>query len=350
MRRPVFLIALFTGACVGSLDTASHVHDLRVLAASLEPPEIMAPMSPDASGPFPCDPSSLALYGAPLQYTALIADPQGAGRSIEYELSACADLGDLTCSNPGEVVPLARGSTRTNGAPSTELSLTIAPGLTLLTDAGSQVDLPGPYGGLLSDAGLPGVPLLAKVLSHDPNFGLGGFRMPLVLRVMASGDAGTEVVYAQKVMVYSCQFFPDMKPNHTPHLPGIRVESLPQEDGGAFEWPEDGILSWSGTDSLQLATDDISALEESYVVPSYDLTPVHFTEAWQVDWFGTVGQFGPEETGAYNSFNGQPDPNRTAWMPGSGADAPDGGVTFWFVVRNGRGGESWTERHLHYIP
>jgi hypothetical protein len=60
-----------------------------------------------------------------------------------------------------------------------------------------------------------------------------------------------------------------------------------------------------------------------------------------------LGSFSPDETGGIN-VDGQQDPQSTEWSTGTAQ--PEQDVYFWFVVRNGRGGESWQKRFLHYIP
>jgi hypothetical protein len=87
--------------------------------------------------------------------------------------------------------------------------------------------------------------------------------------------------------------------------------------------------------------------QESYVVPAFDLSEVHLTESWLIDWYSSEGTFGPDETGG-TGLNGEQDPHTTAWTTGNGD--PESDVWFWFVARDGRGGESWQKRFLHYIP
>jgi len=313
--RAMAACALMLGACVGPADVPSNVHDLRVLGESFEPPELMAPT---------CDTSSLAnfaVFTSPLQFKALIADPAGQGRPIAWELWACANPNDRTCTTPTENQLLASGQTAVTNGLDEELTMTVQPGAVILSN--------GP-----ADGGPE--PLLLQVIQDDPYHGLGGILMPVVLHLRA----GAEEIYAQKLMVFSCQFFPQMKPNQTPVLRGFQLAGV--------EWPNDGgTVRAQGAGSIQVQADDISDLEESYVVPGFDLKPVSLVESWKIDYYTTLGTFSPDETGGTN-LDGSADPNTTAWSLPSGATEQD--VNFWFVVRDGRGGESWTQRKLHYVP
>jgi hypothetical protein len=305
---------VLVAGCVGPTDDPSDVHDLRVLGVDLEPPEIMAPTCSTS------DPTVLlGAASAPITYNALIADPDGGGRTIDYELYACADPADLTCSNAWETIRLEVGTTAAANGVETVLTLGLSPG-------------PGSLFLPSTDGGNP-TPLLAQVIADDPYHGLGGVNLPLVLHLRA----GTEEIWAQKLMVYSCPYFPDMKPQTTPQIPGLQANGV--------EWP-DGVTGVTDA-GLQITIDDVSKLEATYGVPSFNLQEVYLTESWVIDYYTTLGTFSPTETGG-TDLGGQTSSHVSDWKLPSQASERD--VTFWFVVRNGRGGESWTQRDLHYSP
>jgi hypothetical protein len=327
--RPIVAIVLVAAAgCVPPQENPTTVRDMRVLGVSLEPPEVMLKgcdaslllgLARPADGGVPSlDPKLLAglLQAAalPLDFRALIADPAGDGRALEYALRACASTGDRTCSNEGDFVELARGEAGTG-----ELQLWVLPAIQVLDD-GSQT------------------PLVLEVLNQDFYKGLGGIRVPLVLEL--SSPDGTERLYAQKLMVYSCQLFPEREANLTPHLPGILWEGE--------EWPEDVAKEYAGTASVELAIMDVAPLQEAYVVPGLTLERVELVESWKVNWMTTSGTMSAYVTGG-TDFAGETGRHRSSWSPDpSVTDAQD--VTLYFVVRDGRGGESWTTRRVHWSP
>lgn len=328
MRALFFLIAAvsFVG-CVQPEDNPTNVHDLRVLGVNLEPSEVLMPgcdarlIAAAAAGAadggtvmLPPQLQQLLLqYAATeVQYTALIADPAGQGRSLRYRLSACANRADRDCNDEGDFVDLDTGET-TGG----ELVKRMRPGATLLND---------------------GSPLLVEVVNFDTFKGLGGIRLPISLELSAP-DTG-EKVYVQKLMVYTCQFFPTMRQNVTPVLPGIKWNGE--------SWPEGEVKQWSGKDEVPLEPEDFSALQEDYVVPSLMLQPVQLTESWKVTWTTTSGTMSSYTTGGVDVV-GEASRHNSRWMPDQKATEPTD-VNFWFIVRDGRGGMTWLQRQARWTP
>jgi hypothetical protein len=294
-------------ACSLPYEDPSLVVDLRVLGIQMEPPELMAPACPTEVGTIPQE--LFLAFARPVTMTALLVDPQGAGRDIAWELFACSTVGDRTCERDTETVHVASGRT-----PAGVLSFTFRPGTLLLED---------------------GTPLLLKVLERDDFRGLGGLRLPLVLHVGAEG----EEVFAQKLMIFSCPYFPDMRPNVTPALPGLVM----QEAG----WPEDPPLQLSGRGPFRVHPEDFDALEEAYVVPSFDLSRVNLEESWKLSWYTDYGTFSSNQTGG-TDLAGREGRHNVEWRLPEGARERD--VTYWVVVRDGRGGLSWTIRKAHWAP
>jgi hypothetical protein len=296
------LLALGATACVDVEDQPSKVYDFRVLGVSTEKPELMAPS---------CErtPEALDALAAEVTYRALLVDPAGGGRPIRYTLWACADTDDARCSDEANRVMLGEG-TSTAG----ELSLAIRPGAATVGED---------------------TLLLERVQQADPYRGLGGIRMPLVLHAVA----GDEEVYAQKLMVFWCPVVEGMTANVQPVIPGLRVDDAP--------WTEDALPELSGPGPFVVTSEDVSALEETYVVPGLRLAGVTLKEAWEISWHATLGRFGPQETGGAD-FGGQQGKHRTEWEPPEDATAQE--VTFWAVVRDGRGGSSWVVRRARWSP
>jgi hypothetical protein len=311
MRAWIFPALAALAGCIGPEDTPSTVHDLRVLGIKTDPPELMAP-----SCSF--DPSDLDAYlalAAPIQVVSLVADPAGGGRQISYELWGCADPSDGACEDEENRVLLSQGTTQDG-----ELALTVAPVLALLPDD---------------------TPFILRVVEEDPYTGLGGIRMPLVLHL----QAGAEEIWAQKLMVYSCKYFPDQEQNVLPVLPGLMLGGAALDPGV----PPDLL----GPGPFTFAPMDFAALEEPYVVlgfpepPSTTPAAIHLTESWMISWYADYGRFSPGTTGGANVIGVQ-GPNESEWRPPVPGEARD--VRFWFVVRDGRGGLSWLTRQARYRP
>ena len=332
MRRALLALglAVAAGACLSPQDQPTNVHDLRVLGMKFEPPEVLmagcnaqlllASAAGAADGGTIMLPPQfqllLGLYASTkLEFTALIADPAGNGRALDYRLMGCANRGDRECDNEGDFVELAKGTT-VGG----ELKLKdVQPGIQFLDD------------GLAT-------PLLLEVINQDTFKGLGGIRVPVSLELSAS-DTG-EKIYAQKLMVYTCQFFPSMKQNVTPVLQGVLFDGDP--------WPEGEVKKVRGMQEFPLRPVDFTELEERYVVPSLQLKPVNLVESWKVTWLTTSGTMSPYNTGG-TDLQGQTGRHNAKWRPDQSAtEGKD--VDFFFVVRDGRGGSSWLKRSLRWEP
>jgi hypothetical protein len=323
------LLSLFAVACVGPEDVPSNVHDLRVLAAKFDPPEVFIPgcngkllqqllYQSQQDGGIDLNNPALRQFAAaaakPVTLTTLIVDPKGAGRSLRYHLRTCASQSDHACSTVGESLELTQGTTTAG-----ELKLSVSLGAQVLAD---------------------GTPLLFKVIEKDDYRGFGGIRVPVVLQV-AADDTG-EDLFAAKLMVFQCPLVEGMTPNVQPQLPGMTMA-----DAG---WPDadGGVLSVQGTHAVAMEPMDFSSLEESYVVPSFQLQPVQLQEAWKVSWYTTMGTMSPNTTGG-TDFAGVEGAHRNKWTPDDTVTAATD-VQFWFVVRDGRGGENWLTRSLHWSP
>jgi hypothetical protein len=259
----------------------------------------------------------------PVNFTALIADPAGNGRSLDYRLLTCANRGDRDCNNEGDFLELAAGTT-TGG----ELKLNnVSPVFSLGADAGIRTLPDG------SDT-----PLFFEVISQDTFKGLGGIRVPVVLELSAS-DTG-EKIYAQKLMVYTCKLFPQMTQNVTPVLPGLTFDGDP--------WPEGEVKKVKGRQSFPFEAVDFTSLEEKYTVPSLELKPVELVESWKITWMTNMGFMSSYTTGG-TELDGTTGRHRSRWTADNNV-TEEQDVEFYFVVRDGRGGNSWTKRTLRWQP
>ncbi len=305
------LLLLAGAACVAPDDNPTSVHDLRVLGVALDPPELLAPTCA-------LTPQALAAFAVPVKYTALLQDPQGEGRKLRYELFACAFPGNRDCSEPNDrvrLVPPGASDPLAEADPG-ELTLSINPGTAFLAERQQF--------------------LLQQVFEQDLYKGLGGLRMPLVLHV----QAGEEEIYASKLMVFSCQLFPDMKANVQPVLPGLTLDGAP--------WGDEP-RSLSGEGPFELLPVDFADRQEPYVVPSLSLEPVHLVESWKIAWYTDYGRMSAAETGGAD-IGGEEGRHRVEWVPPKVESRVERDFQIWAVVRDGRGGLTWLNRRGHYTP
>jgi hypothetical protein len=324
MRRlALFAVLVTLAACAGNQDNPTNAHDLRVLGMSFEPPMLFAQVCPVSESAW-LDPR-LAVLTGPVALTTLIVDPAGEGRAISWDLTACASPGDRTCGT-GPSYRLNSGTTGPG-----ELRITTQ----RLAGQNPEELKPGNLGVPEFLAGT-GTPLLQEVITKDPSTFLGGFNMPLVLHL----KAGDEEIYAEKLMVFHCKLMPGMAVNHTPIVPGLQLQGE--------SWPEASIPELQGGGPFAVIPEDFTDRLEKYVLPSYTFKPVQLSELWQISWRADLGSFSPGNTGGTGFDGMEVGKHKTEWSPGEGATERD--VTFYAVVRDGRGGESWLVRKAHWKP
>lgn len=333
MMRLLVAAAVVCGVgCLAPQEDPTFVKDMRVLGMSFEPPELLAgscdalrSIGPGSSGGSAASFAALAPLARSTTLQVLIADPEGAGRALKYQLKACSSPGDRMCTDENDFIVLDAGFTN-SGVSTYPVSLVVDPG----ADGGFLT----PDGGVRLMTLPDGALLIGEVLNNDTYRGLGGIRVPVVLEV--DSEAG-ERIFAQKLMVFGCKFFPDQEANVTPRLPGVTFE------GETWIIPREV----SGRGPFTLEPLDFNHLEENYVVPSFSLEPVRLKESWKIAWYTDFGTMSPFETGG-TSVGGLTGQLRSRWSPGQGTEART--VNFTMMVRDGRGGESWIQRQVSWRP
>ncbi len=304
-------------ACAGPQDDPTNVHDLRVLAARSEPPEYMLEACP-AIDPSTADQNAIIaaltklaedyLAAAPAyKVSALVADPQGGGRTLQYDWIACVDTpdsADVICTDqsPSDVLGSSQG-------PAGVVTTTFTPSTDLLTAAFET------YQGLV----------------------LFGVRFMVTLRVKTLD--GTEVLTGGKRVQLSCQLVPGQTAATNPAFTDISLDGQ--------TWDPAGKPVVGGTTGHTVTPADPTSLEQTYVMPTYTGGSQQLTESWMYTFIATAGHFDNFETGG-TDFQGQPVPIENTW--GALSTDPEQDVTFYFLVRNGRGGEAWTTRQAHLVP
>jgi hypothetical protein len=324
----LLVLCALTGC--GSLDTADQVHDLRMLAMRAEPPEQIFDVPPQLlaslldGGNFGSDSpgttggtsgssgiSPLPSF-QPVTVTGLIADPDGGGRSVHYQFATCARVSDddarchtddptFQVLNEGDVVPQQA---------SAEVSTSFNPDLNLLLSA----------------------------IEIDPYHGFGYLPVPVQLTI----SAGNEQVVGFKRVLYTGALDPSNPPvaNLNPIIPTVDVDN--------HLWAESEVVLLNQRAGYEVEPYLPANLEVQYTKPTFDGTTLTFTESWRYNYFATAGTFSDSETGGTDVFTETQDNINSVWTPRATDGQQD--VTFWIVVRDGRGGENWTVRHGHFQP
>ena len=277
---------LFCGACIGELDTASQDHDLRVLALKADPPECY-----------------LGRDEARFRLTALVADVE-AGALVErprhYRVSTCPDPEGGRCEGRAGELVLGEG-----------------------TFSGETFALDFAFGA--SHAAL-----LEAALRADAYHGFGG--LPVTLAVKVWTDAATEYAAKSIVLQLPTLSLEGEPANENPPAPVVLVNGAPIA--------ADGSLAVAAR-SLELDVDPAARAEKpDYRVPTFTGGALTLHESWTYAWFSTRGAYAPESTGGLNPVS-QADLAVATTLQLDDDDEP-GPFVSWVVLRDGRGGVSWT--------
>ena len=320
MRSPsrVVWLAFCLVACLGAasvgcgtLDTQDQVHDLRLLSMRAEPPEQVFYIDPalldGGAGQLPPD-----LHVQDVKLLGLIADPAGAGRAVHFQFATCA---------------------RISAGANDSQCLVTDPTFEVLSE-GDAV----PTGGW-AELGFkltPTLVQLAQTQSADPYQGFGF----LPLYVQLTIKAGTETAVGFKRVLFTAAFDAAQVPraNLNPVIPFVSVDG--------HVWGEDETLAL-GLGPYDVAPDPAKGLQEAYTKPTFEGGTLGFTESWRYNFFATSGQYDRAVTGGVDSFLGAAGPVDASWSANAKVEQD---ATFFIVVRDGRGGESWAVRKAHLTP
>jgi len=329
--------AALGGGC-SSFQDESTLIDLRILAIKADPAEIYV------------DPSKLATQTAPFEstFTALVVDPKGNGRAISYDVLACPRDIDTVTAATGHNGVICAHNVPGQTPSSYEVISPDTPSLT--TD-------PGPEHDISFDFSVP--PSLLEVAFGVDPYAAMGFQLPVVVQMELA--AGSESIVTTKRMIFSQQLpdRPAQAPNQNPTIMTMTI--YPARDANAD--PISPVPLDPGTPvpirlGSQMWFEPGGAIAEAYSTRSLtrDNPPQVVTtdvpaETLRYAFFSTAGTFTPVETStATPPIFTSPDRIHIESQYTAPTTMPDNpNLTVWFVVRDERGGASWTTRQIQLV-
>ena len=319
------LLSLASAGC-GDFELRSIVLDLRVLAMTMEPPEVVIPFDPDN---LPDDPSEIEVSN--VQVCALVADP-AESRSLEFAMTACGPTDTLRCDDVERpVAPVALGTVDDP------------------EEASQPVEM---CGTLLTDFNLFSV--LEDALNNDSLSGFGGVELIVDFSVRPPGGTLADAEFAAKHIVYAPQIPAERVANNNPSLDQVRIT---REDGEEIAAPLGrcgDVTPVTATIGEELTFEPIESADtrEDYVVPAFDGTSRMFTENHTYSWYATTGDWQRQVTGGPRDLAGNDEPLDSRWTaPEESENVGDGlDVRFWIVQRDERGGLTWYETCVRVTP
>ncbi len=302
MARALLAVLLTASACGFSFDPASQVKDLRVLAVSVDPPELSAMNA-----------------RAPVSLRALVVDTD-LSESVTWSLAFCV------------VAPTASGLA--SGARCPDGSTVVAQGN-------------GPLGSIAGT-----LPLPAQVL------GLLATPRAIVPQLQLELTVGEAPLYAEKVVTLTAQPVAGQALNLNPTLSGLTFDGQPWLAGTPLV-VKAGTCAPDKLETVTNADRSKSTFCTHDLVPGFDEAQQQFfsarsaitgevtvqQEKLRFAWFADQGVFHSDTTAQAGAGNTPRASGNVAnvWREVAGLS---GTVTFWVVVRDGRGGESWEVRTL----
>lgn len=297
------LAALLAAACTEGLDRRSSVHDLRILAISVDPPDYVVPAD--------YDPRTSPLPRLPIfNIKVLFGDDPATPRPLSWRVTICAEPDSLRCEGAdggldGAFV-LGEGTSDAVGG---------------LAEAQLKLGTTDQYVAGLS-------PIILKAIEVDRYKGFGGMPLVISVKVMAGAE---EAIGGKRIPLWLPipKPYPEIQPNQLPPEPIVLFDGVAALPGDVPEvfGPELG---------MDLFPEDPAAYER-YVVPTFDGTTKQLKEAWAHSWYTTKGWFSPDTTGGWNPILEEPGP--TAARLQVPASAEPGPFKIVVVTRDGRGGE-----------
>lgn len=323
VSRPVtLLVALTLAAGCGEFEAPSIVLDLRVLGASVTPPEVVADVDFE-------NPEQTELED--VEVCALVADPNDS-RQLSWSLVACAPTDDDRCNEPDRpFVNIGSGT---------------------IADPEESPDPVSICDTLVASAQLLAV--IQDALENDNFSGLGGVPVQIELAVWpAGGDFAATAQFASKTMLYSPRIPEQRVANQNPHLAELTATT---EDDSVLTMPigrcnEVTPVVVAPGATLRLEPVEPDGVREEYVVPTFDGSFRTFTENLRYAWYATDGNWSPEDTGGPKDPFGNEATRWTDWTAPDDQQVGDGlDVRIWLVQRDERGGLAWYESCVRVQP
>jgi hypothetical protein len=313
---------LFAAGC-GEFETQSIVLDLRVLAMTVDPPEVVTPFDPD-------NPDDIVLQD--VEVCALVADP-GDSRRLEYNMVACAERNSSRCDDvTAPFVDIGFGTIEDP------------------EEAGAPVQL---CQTLPANANLLAV--IENAIEESALSGFGGVPVAIEFWVRPEDTGLEEAQFATKQMLYSPEFPVGRVANTNPSLIEITLE---REDESTEVLPLGRCVDIADPPTVVLEEVvnfmpvEPDGVREDYLLPTFDGGSREFTENLTYAYYSTEGDWEREVTGGPRDFAGNEPPLDSEWTSlDEDADIGDGlDVQFWIVQRDERGGLAWFETCIRVVP
>lgn len=317
-RSAALIMGAWLFAACGEFETRSIVLDMRVLAMTVTPPEIVIPF--DFENP-PDGPDDVDIPD--IEVCALVADP-AESRALEFAFTACAETDTDRCDDVTRpVAPIAMGMVDDPEEAAAPVAMcgTITPTLELFA-------------------------VVQDVFENDSLSGFGGLQIHVELVAYPAGGARDDGVYAVKRFLLSPELPAGRVANSNPVLDAVMVEPARGEPFAAplGRCADIEPITVGAGEVINFVPEEAEGAREDYVVPTFEGGVRMFTENLTYAWYATEGSWQREVTGGPKDIAGNEPPLDSKWTAPAdlrGAQSED--VSIWVVQRDERGGLAWYE-------
>ena len=293
VQQAILAAALAAAACTPEFANPTTISDLRLLVITAEPPEVLVDL-PALAAQAAADPAAVEQMLPQFGVTAVVMDPAGAGRAIDYQARVCGN--DPLEGSRDPSGRMGRVATTVAQAPCPLGSPLVAGGSVIPAADGSAL-LPASF--------RPTVALLTEAVRADPL----SIELGLPLKLSFVVRAGDEEVVAVKRVLLSPRLSPTQKPNANPRLQSLlwRLE----RDQPTAELDETTPLPVARGARIRLLPSYEPGEAEPYEARAFSTSQRRFitesvpAETLRFAFFATRGTFSPGNT------NTEPSPLRT---------------------------------------
>lgn len=344
MKRALTLAALLVlaaGCTPGPSDERGLVHDLRVLALRLDPPEVEVSMTGD--GP-----------AADVALTALVAAP-GAD-AVTLTVRGCESPGPDACEgravdDPDRaalLAPLTETTTEDAPVPTAPPSVHGSFARTLPQDL--LLDLLGNAGALALAGARPAFEVRAEASDGaETAFKRLQVSYPDAAYRLALAQAGIEICDGRG-LPEGCLEYRTRVPNTNPALTSLSVHREADDPNVFAPYPEDGPLEIRAGEQVTLLPQCTADSKEPYQTLTLDVESRQILvedreELLVYAWFATAGYFDYDRTEQERTLGVRNVYTAPETVPAGGED-----VFAWIVVRDTRGGVDFRALTFHVVP
>jgi hypothetical protein len=325
-----FLLAAVAASCTPQFDNSTTLEDLRLIAVTAEPPEILIDLEELMDNP-------ALLAGLPsIEITPLVIDPRGEGRMVEYRVEACGnrpgESGRGPDSGPGRV------NDTISQAPCPDGATPVAQGAVVPGEDGSAP---------ITITFTPTPELLVAAARADPL----GLELGLPIVLSFTFQAGEEEVVAIKRVLFSPRLSPEQVPNRNPRIAQLWFRSSKEDPPS----PMDPAAPPTVAPGAMLHVQPTPAEAESYLTRVFSRDERRFVteeipaETLRYAFYATGGVFSPGGISTRLSpLLTDPVIELETTYQAEETPAPENGgqVHLFVVVRDERGGSSFIRARL----